>query len=291
MDQQEYTDPQCPFDTSMWQKNAPVRRIPAGRVLEKEDELLSRKDYAGAERILLYWLQEAGVGGDLRGAFLLENELMGLYRKEGRKEEAYRHMDAALKLSEAPEIGAESTGAATAFLNAATVCKAFSEPEKALPLYEKARELYERLLPPDDERLAGLFNNYGLALTDVKRFSEAETCYQKALSILEGQPYGAPDQAITLLNLCDLYFARDVLLETDPDTGEMMEILPEKTEETIQEHLSRAEKYLLEGAFQSEGYKAFVYEKCAPSLDFYGHFFTAGELRRISEEIYQRGAE
>ena len=39
-----------------------IRPIPQQRVIEKMDAYMSRRDYAGAERHLLYWLEEARAG-------------------------------------------------------------------------------------------------------------------------------------------------------------------------------------------------------------------------------------
>ena len=66
------------------------RAIPQQRVIEKLDEYMSRRDYAGAERHLLYWLEEARAGGDLRGALMLRNALVGHYRKTGQRERRCR---------------------------------------------------------------------------------------------------------------------------------------------------------------------------------------------------------
>ena len=65
-------------------------KIPVERVIEKLDDFLSRNDYSSAEKHLLYWLSEAKELKDVRGEFAVSNELMGLYRKTGKKDEAYR---------------------------------------------------------------------------------------------------------------------------------------------------------------------------------------------------------
>ena len=88
MDFTDYTDPICPFCTDQFKKQPPVRPIPTQRVLEKLDEHLGRNDYDSAERHLLYWLDEAKDGRDKHGMLTVENELMGLYRKTNRKENA-----------------------------------------------------------------------------------------------------------------------------------------------------------------------------------------------------------
>ena len=59
---------------------APAQSIPQQRIVEKLDDYMSRRDYAGAERHLLYWLGEAERGRDQRGELLVRNELIGHYR-------------------------------------------------------------------------------------------------------------------------------------------------------------------------------------------------------------------
>jgi hypothetical protein len=67
--------------------------------MQKLDEYWGARDYAGAERHLLYWLEEARLGCDERGELMLRNELMGHYRKLGKENEAIAQAEAALKLS------------------------------------------------------------------------------------------------------------------------------------------------------------------------------------------------
>ena len=141
LERDDYMDPQCPFCTDQYQNKPQVRSVPATRIIEKLDELLGRNDYSGAERLLLYWLEEARQGKDLRGEFQLRNELMGLYRKLGKRDAALEN--AALALELVTKIGMEdSVSAGTAYVNAATVNKAFGMPDRAMPYFEKARAIY-----------------------------------------------------------------------------------------------------------------------------------------------------
>ena len=70
--------------------------IPKDRVLDKLDSLLQSNDYAGAKRMLQYWLSEAEYTGDDQGVLLMQNELMGLCRKLGEKEKALKYAQDAL---------------------------------------------------------------------------------------------------------------------------------------------------------------------------------------------------
>ena len=85
----------------------PIRPVPQRRIVEKMDEYMSRRDYAGAERHLLYWLAEAELGRDLQGQLMLRNEMVGHYRKTGQREKAMESAGRALELL--AELGMEST--------------------------------------------------------------------------------------------------------------------------------------------------------------------------------------
>ncbi len=244
--------------------------IPKDRILSKLDEYLHKNDYASAERHLLYWLEESVANGDTRAELLVRNELMGLYRKLGKEAKAIDCVHAALAKIDASKI-AHQVGAATTFLNAATVYKAFGQADKALPLFESAKTVYERELDANDDRLAGLYNNMALALVDVGRFVEAKTLYLKAISILEESQTGALEIAITNLNLATLAES-ELGLE---DAAEIIDAYLKKAEAQLETHTPQ------------DGYYAFVCEKCASVFDYYGHFYYAKELAERARRIYR----
>ncbi len=267
---EDYVEPRCVLCDPPYGQEAPVQSVPILRIREKLDEHLGRNDYAAAERHLLYWLEEARAGGDARGIFTLKNEMMGLYRKLGRREDAFAAVRDALAMI--PGLHFEgSVSAATAYVNAATVYDAFGQPENSLPLFEKALVIYEEKLQPADERLGGLYNNMALALAALGRFAEAADSYQKALEVMKQVPGGELEQAITYLNMANA--AED-------------ELGLEAAAETVETCLETAERLLNETAHAHDGYYAFVCEKCAPTFDYYGWFAFAGELKKRAEEIY-----
>ena len=109
---------------------------------------------------------------------------MGLYRKEGKRNEAIDAAGRALETGAALRLqGTESF--ATAELNAATVYKAFGENEKAEKLFESAAGTLEKVLCANHPKLGGLYNNAALNLTDLNRFDEAEAAYKKAMDLLQ----------------------------------------------------------------------------------------------------------
>lgn len=273
LDREDYEEPRCVLCMDAHKKDEEkVTRIDAGRMLKKLDEYFSYNDYESAERHLKFWLTEAQFGHDKEGELLIRNEQMGLFRKIGKKEEAYASLERAVSLLD--EIGLEGTEIyGTTFLNAATVLKTFSESEKALEYYKKAEKAYEKRLEKDDAKFAGLYNNMGLALADLKRFDEAMDCYNRAKDIMSKIPGGKLDEAITYLNMADLYRERDGF-----DGGA----------ESIAECVDRAQELIDDESLERNGYYAFVCEKCAPSFLYYGYFAFAEELKERAKSIYER---
>ena len=245
--------------------------ISISRILDKLDEHLGRNDYVSAERHLLYWLSESKGACDGRTELLIRNELMGLYRKLGREADALECAHAALATVDALGV-CEQVGSATTYLNAATVYKAFGRASDAIPLFERAREIYERELEANDSRLGGLYNNMALALVDLCRFDEANALYTRALEVMRSAESGELEVAITYLNMASAAEAELGLVDAD---------------ERIQSCLDAAEA-ILESHSKRDGYYAFVCEKCASVFGYYGRFFYDGELRARARGIYER---
>ena len=104
---EDYAEPRCVLCAEPYGAEA-VCAVPQRRIVDKLDEYMARRDYAGAERHLLYWLREAELGRDRRGRLMLCNELIGHYRKTGERDKALSRVDEALCLLEELEFdGAE----------------------------------------------------------------------------------------------------------------------------------------------------------------------------------------
>lgn len=245
--------------------------ISIDRILSKLDEYLGKNDYSSAERHLLYWKNEAEKYNDHRVELLARNELMGLYRKLGRRDDALECVRITLERIDALSIS-NQVGAATSFLNCATVYKAFGMAETAIPLFERARDIYERELDKNDSRLGGLYNNMALALVDLGRFDEANRLYKSAINIMKQNEGGELEVAITYLNMATALEAEKGLLDAD---------------EEINGYLSLAEG-ILEGYNNRDGYYAFVCEKCASVFGYYGWFLYEKELTERARRIYER---
>ena len=199
-----------------------IRPVPRQRIIDKMNEYMSRLDYKGAERHLLYWLAEAKLGGDLEGQLMLRNELVGHYRKTGQKEASMESGEAALSLLK--ELDMEDTiTAGTTFVNLATACGAFGEHEKAIRLFERARAVYEGSGHIEAQLLGGLYNNMALTCTELGRFEEALALYEKAVSLMGHVQDGELEQAITYLNMANTVEAQDGLEAGEARINELVE--------------------------------------------------------------------
>lgn len=268
----DYVEPRCVLCDEPFGAEPQVKSIPQQRIIAKMDEYMSRRDYAGAERHLLYWLEEARLGRDQRGELLVRNELIGHYRKTGQREEAFAQIEAALTLLDGMDYeGSISSG--TTYVNAATACSAFDENERALTLFEKARKVYEKASGTKAELLGGLYNNMALTCVALGRYEEAGELYGKALEEMKQVPGGELEQAITYLNMADAANAQ---------------LGPEQAESLVSEYLDKAQLLLDETQAPRDGYYAFVCEKCAPTFSYYGYFLAAQELTDRAEQIYAR---
>ncbi len=245
--------------------------VSIGRVFDKLDEYFSRNDYGSAEKHLLYWLGEARSAGDRRSMLAILNELAGLYRKLARESDAIRTVSELLELTE--EMGiASNIGAGTTYINCATVYKAFGRAQEALPLFNKAREVYEKSLSATDKRFGGLYNNMALALVDLRRYDEAYELYSRAVAVMSEVSDGDLEVAITYLNIASAKESQLGAVESD---------------KIVQEYLDKATE-ILDSHQPRDGYYAFVCEKCASVFGYFGYFLYEKELSRRASEIYER---
>ena len=267
-------------------EGANVQSIPQQRIVEKLDDYMSRRDYAGAERHLLYWLEEALAVGDARGELMVRNELVGHFRKTGDKERALLHGGEALRLVD--ELGFGSTiSAGTTYTNVATACNAFGEHERSLDLFRQAAALYEGSDGTEPRLLGGLYNNMALTCVSLGRFDEADRLYAKALAVMGDVPNGELEQAITYLNMADAAVAR-ANAEAGGSGDAALQDGYEACEKMVETCLDTAFELLDAPGLPRDGYYAFVCEKCAPAFAHHGYFLVDADLKERAKAIYER---
>ncbi len=269
---EDYAEPRCLLCDEPYGATPDVRSVPQGRIIDKMNDYMSRNDYAGAERHLLYWLNEALLGNDKRGELMIRNELIGHFRKTGNREGAYENAALALKLLDELNFSGDRSAGVT-YVNIATAYNAFGDNEKSFEIFKMAQAAFEQMREPENDLLGGLYNNMGLTLSALTRYGEALEYFDKALNCMEKIKNGELERAITYLNMADTYTAS---------------MGAEAAESKVFDLLDKAYDLLNTESVPKDGYYAFVCEKCAPSFSFYGYFAAASELSRKAKEIYER---
>ncbi len=267
LSKEDYEETCCPFKNP--DEAVPV---PLGRIIEKLDEYLNKKDYFSAQKHLEYWISEAEFLKDINGKLAIINEQIGLYRKLDKSDKGIFCIENALKIIERHEF-VNTITAGTTLINCATALKSFGYAQEALPLYEKAKKIYEANLKSDDERFAGLYNNMAVSVMELGNYEKARELFYKAVEILQKSEKGEAETAVTYCNLADLEFS---------ENG------PEKSENQIKIYLDTAYRLLTQSNLPEDGNYAFVCEKCAPVFGYYGFFAAENELQKRADKIYER---
>lgn len=238
------------------------------RILGCLDNFLEKNDYDGAEKHLLYWIDETRRVHNHRIELLLYNELIGLYRKTSREAETLHAIRNSLQLVRDMHIE-NNIGAGTTYLNCANAYCTFGRPEAALPLFKRALDVYERELPKTDHSRGGLYNNVAATLVALRRFDEAYQYYNQAIEIMSQQALWL-EVAITYLDIASAKEAELGLAAAKPD----IERLLDQAAELLDKHEDTYPRV----------YYEFICEKCAPIYEHCGRFMYKNTLlSRVSE--------
>lgn len=141
------------------------------QTLSRLDDLLHQCRLDEAETLLTQAVAQAQAEADTDSEKLLRNEQIGFYRDCGK-------FPAALETAAAARALFEQTGEtdtisyATTLLNCANAYRAAGNYEDAFAAYETVQSFYARLLPPDDGRVASLWNNLALLYQETEQWGQ-----------------------------------------------------------------------------------------------------------------------
>lgn len=241
--------------------------IPLAEVIAECDRLFGSNSPEALGEHLRLWRKKAAEAGDRSAELTILNELIGHYRMGGNAAAGKAAVRDALQLLH--ELGQQQTAAGgTILLNAATLLHSTGDIADALELYEQALHCYKLVLPADDLRFAGLWNNMAAAYLDLGKFSVAGEYYCQALKILQ-QHNVIMDMAVTYVNLAQLY----------RKTGDM---------ERSAAALADAVDCFNSPAAVRDGYYAHTCSKCAAAFGELGYIELQQELDDRAKEIYER---
>ena len=172
---------------------------------EELDSYFEKNQVEKIDGFLTASLEQAKEEEDYAAYISICNEMIGFYRSVSAFQKAYVAAEDVLLLME--ELKLEDTEHfATTLLNTATAYSAAGDYAQALRFYRQAVQIYERLLPAEDYRWAGLYNNMSIMLEKAGENREAVDCAKKALAIIEKQEGNEAQTATTLTNLALVYF-------------------------------------------------------------------------------------
>lgn len=243
-----------------------MRKISLRTFIKELDSLFAKEDLQGAEACAVKWLDLAREYGDKPGELIVLNEMTGFYRQIKNEEKGLAAVNEAFALLDSFDF--EKKTAATIYLNGATTMKAFGKSAEAMKFYEKSHGLFLEILDKNDPLFAGFYNNKALALQDLKRYSEAEEYFLKAIKITESNPKNELETAISLVNLAHLYY--------EIDNGD----------ERINSLMDKALDILDCPDYYGYEKYAFTCRKCAPSFGFFGFFLAEKKLNERADRIY-----
>ncbi len=143
---------------------------------------------------------------------------------QARFEDALAKANTLIDLTKA-ENGGDTAAHAEALSWAAYLHLSVGDVQGATPYFERAVEIYARVLPADHPDLATSLNNLGFDRYRNGRYSESEALYRKALDIRERvlKP-NDPGIADTLTNLAELYKVRERAADAIPLLNRALEI-------------------------------------------------------------------
>lgn len=222
------------------------------------DSYFANQEIDKVDPFLVSSLAQAKEEEDYGAYISICNEMIGFYRSISAFEKAYVAAEDVLLLME--ELQMENTEHfATTLLNAATAYRAAGDYEVALRYYRQALQIYNGILPPQDYRYAGLYNNMSILLEKMEENEEAISYANKALAIIENLEDGEMETATTLTNLALLYFK----ISQPEKAKELLEralALFEKNGENTDAHYSGALAGVAEAWYRMQDYeKALTY--------------------------------
>lgn len=242
-------------------------KISIRNFISELDSFFAKEDLRGAGNCLLEWRSRAAHADDKSGELTVLNEMIGYYRQTREEAEGINAVNDAFELIDILGISS-APSAATVYLNGATTMKSFGKSAAAMKFYDKALEIYRTNLDENDPLFAGLYNNMALALQDLKRYSEAEEYFLKAIKITESIERNEPETAVSCVNLAHLYYDMN---HEDDRVNRLME---------------KALDILENPDFYGYEKYAFTCRKCAPSFGFFGFFLAEKQLNERADRIY-----
>lgn len=154
-----------------------------GNIIEQIDLLYSQQNVDGVETLILASLSKFGQN-EVYPAIMLINELLGIYRERGDKDNSLKYVDQVLSLFNDNNLPKDEHYATT-ILNVATVYRVFGDFSLAEEYYNNCIEIYTEVIDKNDYRFASLYNNLSLLHTQKQEIDKSIEYLNKSIEILQ----------------------------------------------------------------------------------------------------------
>ena len=259
INREDYLEPNCPICRQHGTK------VPAQMdmqvVYDHLDSLYGSGQFQSAGDFLMDCLSATEETGDVTGQLLVINELLGYNRQYGNPTDNIKYFDLIPDLIYRSGFSS-SLDAGITLVNMATARLAIKDTDNAIANFAEASRIYADNIPTDDSRFAALYNNMAGAYLQAGRMDMSETCYLRALRILEKGNF-RPDLAVTYVNLASLY--NQVNME-----DERVHTMAEKAIALLEQHKNLEDSYF-----------CYSCRKVADPLAHLGYFKVAQEYRNL----------
>lgn len=145
-------------------------------------------------------LARAKSEGDAHASVSILNEMVGYYRSVSNFKDAMEASELAMREMTALGYG-DTVPFGTTLLNAATAYRFSGDKDRALQLYSQALEIFQRDLPENDSRLAGLYNNISSLYGKNGEHEKEYELLRKAAAILAAKGEAGEEAATVQTNM------------------------------------------------------------------------------------------
>lgn len=167
------------------------------RYFQELDQRFREDDIRGAEEVSLSYLNQASKEKDTGAVVAIANELGGLYRVQGRFDRALETYDIALRGIELLNLTGDKQHGIT-LLNLASVYNAAGNPDRALELYSRAGQIFEKPGCATAYELAALYNNISHIYEKKQDLSRALIYAERSLELVEDMEDAQVEKATSL---------------------------------------------------------------------------------------------
>lgn len=240
-----------------------ISNIEISKIIYKVNDFFSKNDYIGAEKLLLYWINESRYENDDNLFITMMNELTGVYRKMNSERKSIECIDTLLLFLDKSKFN-DMFSIATIYLNCATSLSKFRYFEKAFICFEKTKKIYDEYPLKSEKYYSGYFNNLGTYYDSLENNGKALECYNKALEYLS-------------INNLDDKLSIVITYSNIVDTMQSMDVVNfDKIDNYLQMSFNIMFNYI-----NKDSYYIYVLKKIIDVMDYNGYFSLKKSLLEV----------